>query len=141
MRLPITDRDSFFREFKFQTSRSSGPGGQHVNKVSSRVELRFNVRESQLLTDDDKALISEKLATRISNEGILSIVVQVDRSQLKNKQSAIEKFFELLTQVFTPVKKRRPTKPGRGARERRLKAKRISSEKKIRRKSSTDWND
>ena len=135
MRLPITDRDAFFREFKFQTSRSSGPGGQHVNKVDSRVELRFNIRESQLLSDEDKAKISEKLATRINNDGILSIVVQADRSQLKNKQAAIEKFFDLLTQVFTPVKKRRPTKPSRGSKERRLKTKRIGSEKKSLRKN------
>jgi len=140
MRLPITNRDAFFREFKFQTSRSSGPGGQHVNKVSSRVELRFNVRESQVLNEDDKVKISEKLATRINNEGILSIVVQADRSQLKNKQAAIERFFDLLTQVFTPVKKRRPTKPSRGSKERRLKAKRIGAEKKIRR-SSSDWKE
>ncbi len=140
MRLPITDRDSFFREFKFQTSRSSGPGGQHVNKVSSRVELRFNVRESQILSEDDKVKISEKLATRINNDGILSIVVQADRSQLKNKQAAIERFFELLTKTFTPVKKRRPTKPSRGSKERRLKAKRIGAEKKTRR-SSSDWNE
>ena len=140
MYLPITNQDSFIREFKFQTSRSSGPGGQHVNKVSSRVELRFNLWESHLLTYEDKDLIYRKLSTRISQDGILSIVVQADRSQLRNKQSAIEKFFDLLTQAFTPVKKRRPTRPSRGARERRLKTKRIDSEKKTRRRSS-DWNE
>ncbi len=140
MHLPITNQDSFIREFKFQTSRSSGPGGQHVNKVSSRVELRFNLWESQLLTYEDKDLIYRKLPTRISQEGILSIVVQADRFQLRNKQLAIEKFFDLLTQAFTPVKKRRPTRPSRGARERRLKDKRIGSEKKTRR-SSSDWNE
>jgi ribosome-associated protein len=139
MLLPISNREAFLREFKFQTSRSSGPGGQHVNKVSSRVELRFNVQESQLLSDDDKGILYNKLATRINQDGILSIVVQADRSQLKNKQSTIEKFFDLLTQAFTPVKKRRPTKPSRGARERRLQAKRQGSEKKSRRRS-TDWN-
>lgn len=135
MLLPISNREAFFREFKFQTSRSSGPGGQHVNKVSSRVELRFNLRETQLLNDDDKSILYHKLATRISQDDILSIVVQADRSQLKNKQSAIEKFFDLLTQAFTPVKKRRPTKPSRRARERRLKTKRLDSEKKTRRQS------
>ena len=138
MRLPIINQDDFYREFKFQTSRSSGPGGQHVNKVSSRVELRFDVRESQLLEESDKAILFSKLATRINNDGILSIVVQADRSQLRNKQLAVEKFFELLTKIFTPVKKRRPTKPSRGSKERRLKAKRIGSEKKTRRRS-TDW--
>ena len=139
MRLPITNQDDFYREFKFQTSRSSGPGGQHVNKVSSRVELRFNVQESQLLSDDDKGILYNKLATRINNDGILSIVVQADRSQIRNKQLAVEKFFDLLTQAFMPVKKRRPTKPSRGARERRLQAKRQGAEKKSRRRS-TDWN-
>ena len=140
MKLPITDQEAYIREFKFQTSRSSGPGGQHVNKVSSRVELRFNLRETQLLSDEDKSILYNKLATRISLDGILSIVVQADRSQFRNKQSAIETFFDLLTQAFTPVKKRRPTKPGRGARERRLKAKRLGSEKKSRRRSS-GWDD
>ncbi|MDE5421701.1 aminoacyl-tRNA hydrolase [Ancylomarina sp. DW003] len=135
MFLPISNKEAFLREFKFQTSRSSGPGGQHVNKVSSRVELRFNLRETQLLSDDDKSILYHKLATRISQDDILSIVVQADRSQLKNKQSAIEKFFDLLTQAFTPVKKRRPTKPSRRARERRLKTKRLDSEKKTRRQS------
>jgi len=140
MHIPITNQDSFIREFKFQTSRSSGPGGQHVNKVSSRVELRFNLWESQLLTYEEKNLLYRKLSSRISQEGILSIVVQADRSQLKNKQLAITKFFDLLTQAFTPVKKRRPTKPSRRARERRLKTKRLDSEKKSRRRSS-DWKD
>jgi len=140
MLIPISNREAFLREFKFQTSRSSGPGGQHVNKVSSRVELRFNLRETQLLSDEDKSILYNKLSTRISQDGILSIVVQADRSQLKNKQSAIEKFFDMLTQAFTPVKKRRPTKPSRGARERRLKAKRLGSEKKMRRRSS-GWDE
>jgi len=140
MFLPISNREAFLREFKFQTSRSSGPGGQHVNKVSSRVELRFNLRETHLLNDEDKSTLYNKLATRISQDGILSIVVQTDRSQLRNKQSAIEKFFDLLTQAFTPIKKRRPTKPSRAARERRLKTKRIDSEKKTRRRSS-GWNE
>lgn len=88
-----------------------------------------------MLNDDDKSILYHKLATRISQDDILSIVVQADRSQLKNKQSAIEKFFDLLTQAFTPVKKRRPTKPSRRARERRLKTKRLDSEKKTRRQS------
>jgi len=140
MFLPISNREAFLREFKFQTSRSGGPGGQHVNKVSSRVELRFNLRETHLLSDEDKSKLYNKLATRISQDGILSIVVQADRSQLRNKQSAIEKFFDLLTWAFTPVKKRRATKPSRGARERRLKTKRHDSEKKTRRRSS-GWDE
>lgn len=138
MHIPITDRDLFIREFKFQTSRSSGPGGQHVNKVSSRVELRFNLRGSQLLNDDDKEILYQKLATRISQDGILSIVVQADRSQLRNKQLAIEKFFDLVNKALTPEKERKASKPSRSARERRLKSKRRESEKKARRRD-TDW--
>jgi len=140
MNLPIENKEDFIREFKFQTSRSSGPGGQHVNKVSSRVELRFNLKETQLLSEENKALLYKKLATRISQEGVLSVVVQADRSQLKNKQTAIEKFFELLEHALKPEKKRRATKPSRAARERRLQAKKQSSEKKTRRRSS-DWKD
>jgi len=138
MNLPILEQDNFIREFKFQTSRSSGPGGQHVNKVSSRVELRFNVKETQLLSEKDKELLLRRLSTRISQEGILSIVVQADRSQLRNKQLAIEKFFELVTKALIPETKRKIRKPSRKARERRLQAKRRDSEKKARRRD-TDW--
>lgn len=138
MNLPILEQDNFIREFKFQTSRSSGPGGQHVNKVSSRVELRFNVSETQLLSESDKELLLKRLSTRISKEGILSIVVQIDRSQLRNKHLAIEKFFELVTKALIPETKRKIRKPSRRARERRLQAKHRDSEKKARRRD-TDW--
>lgn len=139
MRLPpLKDRD-FIKEFKFQTSRSSGPGGQNVNKVSTRVELRFNVMESQLLTEREKEILQIKLATRISQDGILSIAVQIERSQLRNKQLAIEKFFDLVSKALAPVKKRRPTKPSRGAKERRLQAKREGAQRKARRRSD-DWD-
>ena len=139
MRLPpLKDRD-FIKEFKFQTSRSSGPGGQNVNKVSTRVELRFNVMESQLLTEREKEILQIKLATRISQEGILSIAVQIERSQLRNKQLAIEKFFDLVSKALAPIKKRRPTKPSRGAKERRLQAKTEGAQRKARRRSD-DWD-
>ena len=135
---PLKDRD-FIKEFKFQTSRSSGPGGQNVNKVSTRVELRFNVMESQLLTEREKEILQIKLATRISQEGILGIAVQIERSQLRNKQLAIEKFFDLVSKALAPIKKRRPTKPSRGAKERRLQAKREGAQRKARRRSD-DWD-
>jgi len=140
MRSGISDQDAFIREFKFQTSRSSGPGGQNVNKVSSRVELRFNLKETQLLNEDEKDILYKKLASRISQEGILIIVVQIDRSQLRNKQLAIERFFKLVAYALKPEKQRRATKPSRAARERRLQAKRLGAEKKARRRAS-DWKD
>ncbi|MCK9400854.1 MAG: aminoacyl-tRNA hydrolase [Bacteroidales bacterium] len=121
-------------EFTFTASRSSGPGGQHVNKVSTKVELRFNVIESALLTAEEKEIILTKLANKINSVGELILVAQSDRSQLKNKEKVIEKLYTLLSKALTPVKKRKPTKPSRAAKEKRLEDKRIRAEKKERRK-------
>lgn len=98
-------------EIKYLTSRSSGPGGQNVNKVSTRVELRFNIPASASLTDEEKARINEVLRNRISNEGDLIIVSQSERSQLKNKEKATERFFNLLAKALTDKPERKPTKP------------------------------
>lgn len=121
-------------EFTFTASRSSGPGGQHVNKVSTKVELRFNVIESAILTAEEKEIILSKLANKINSVGELILVAQSDRSQLKNKENAIEKFYALLAKALTPVKKRKPTKPSRAAKEKRLEKKQARSEQKERRK-------
>jgi len=124
----------FSPEFIITASRSSGPGGQNVNKVSTRIELRFNVLQSTLLTTEEKEIIQNKLASRINSEGEIILVNQTDRSQLNNKEKAIEKFYVLLSKALTPVKKRKPTKPSPAAKEKRLEEKRIRSEKKERRK-------
>jgi ribosome-associated protein len=129
----INGRDFTF-EFNFAASRSSGPGGQNVNKVSTKIELRFDVNSSQLLSDGEKVLVNAKLANKISNEGILIIVAQTDRSQLKNKEDAIKKFYILIEKAIAPVKKRKPTKPSKAAKEKRLVKKRIIAEKKVLRK-------
>lgn len=129
----LKDRD-FSTEFTFTASRSSGPGGQNVNKVSSKVELRFNVLQSTLLTEDEKEIIQAKLASKINSEGELILVSQSERSQLMNKDKVTEKFYLLLVKALTPIKKRKPTKPSLAAREKRLEEKRIISEKKERRK-------
>lgn len=115
-------------EFQFFTSRSSGPGGQNVNKVNSKVELRLDIRNSAILTQEQKDLICTKLASKITDEGILSVVSQRDRSQLSNKEDAVQKLYQLIIKVLTPVKPRRKTKPTQGSIEKRLTQKRQKAE-------------
>ena len=125
-------------EFQFLTSRSSGPGGQNVNKVNSKVELRFDIQNSSLLTDDQKNILLVKLATKITSEGILSVVSQRDRSQLSNKEDAIEKLYLLIAKALKPVKPRKNTRPTKGSVERRLTTKRIKAEIKQNRQKLED---
>lgn len=125
-------------EFQFFTSRSSGPGGQNVNKVNSKVELRFDIQNSSLLTDDQKEILHTKLATKITSEGILSVVSQRDRSQLANKEDAIEKLYLLISKALKPVIRRRKTKPTKSSVEKRLTGKRIKSEIKQNRQKLDD---
>jgi ribosome-associated protein len=120
----------FSPEFKFQTSRSRGAGGQNVNKVESRVELIFDVNNSTLLDEAQKDKIRTKLVNKIDNEGLLHITAEASRSQLKNKELAVEKFYILLEKALTEQKPRKPSKPSRAAKEKRLQAKRINSLKK-----------
>jgi ribosome-associated protein len=127
----------FSSEFKFHTSRSGGKGGQNVNKVSSKVELAFDVEGSQILTDEQKARVKDKLASRINSEGLLKIVSQTDRTQLGNKQIVIKAFFDLLEKAFHREKKRVKSKPTKASKRRRLEGKTKHSEKKALRKK--DW--
>jgi ribosome-associated protein len=129
-------------EFVFSSSRSSGPGGQNINKVNTKVELRFNLSNSARLTGKEKILIAEKLANKINRDGELIIVSQSERSQLKNKNVAIEKFYSLISKALTVRKKRRPTSPTRKSKEDRLNVKRLrSSVKRTRRKKSDSSDD
>lgn len=124
------DKVLLIKELSFNTSRSSGSGGQNVNKVETKVELRFNVNESALLTVDEKDRISIKLKNRISNDGFLILSSESERTQLANKKKSIELFFELLEKALYIPKKRINTKPSKSSKEKRLKSKKINSEKK-----------
>lgn len=132
--MDISDID-FFPEFVFKTSRSGGSGGQNVNKVSTKVELDFDIQKSHYLTENQKEVLQNKLTKRINKEGILQIISQTERSQLGNKEKVIRKFYELLEKSFKPVKKRVKTKPGKAAKEKRIRKKKILSEKKSKRKN------
>lgn len=125
-------------ELSFKTSRSGGAGGQHVNKVSTKVELNFDVLNSAHLSDEQKERIQLKLANRMSKDGVLQIISQSERTQLRNKHLAISKFKELIVSCFEVVKKRIPKKVPKSAIEKRLKSKKIQSNKKNSRKSDFD---
>ncbi|MEI8112159.1 MAG: alternative ribosome rescue aminoacyl-tRNA hydrolase ArfB [Bacteroidia bacterium] len=135
---PILNIPDLSSEFQFLTSRSSGPGGQNVNKVNSKVELRFDIQNSMLLTDEQKEILQRKLAKKISTEGIFSVVSQIDRSQLTNKEDAIRKFYLLISKALQPVKRRKRTKPTHTSIEKRLTGKRIKSEIKQKRQKIDD---
>lgn len=130
----IMDLEALIPELDFYASRSSGPGGQNVNKVNTKVELRFDVKNSSVLSEEEKNLLLVKLKTRINNEGILIITSQEDRSQLKNKENTIAKLYALITRALTPQKPRRPTRPTAASKLKRLTAKKKTGEKKSLRK-------
>ena len=117
-------------EIKFQTSRSGGKGGQNVNKVETSVEGYFQIGESRILNDDQKALVLEKLSNRINNEGFLQVRSQIHRTQLANKEEVIEKMNDLITNSLKKQKKRIATKPSWSSKQKRSESKIRQAEKK-----------
>jgi len=120
-------------ELQFQFSRSGGPGGQNVNRRETRVELLFDLRQSPSLSDRERARLLQRLAPYVDADGILRIVVTTERSQLRNRQEAIERFAELLRQGLRVPRRRVPTQPSAQAMARRLEQKRRRSAIKARR--------
>lgn len=118
------------KELNFRTSRSSGSGGQHVNKVETRVELLFDIQASVFLSDGQKERLVEHLANRINKDGVLNVASESSRSQSRNRRIAIKKFDELVTEALRPRKKRRGAGPLKADRKKRLEEKRRQSEKK-----------
>jgi ribosome-associated protein len=128
------DQDKILSELTFKAVRSSGPGGQNVNKVSSKVVLGFDLRNSQAITDIEKSRLMDKLASKLTIENILILNCDEDRSQLKNKEIVIKRFFEIIKKGLHVPKPRKPTNVPRSVIERRLKNKSTTSNVKLNRK-------
>ena len=127
------NREGIIQELKFKAVRSRGAGGQHVNKVSSKVELTFDLENSMALTDLEKNRLLKKLSSKLSKENILLMQCEETRSQHKNKELVIKKFLETLEANLVVPKRRRKTKPTRSAIEKRLKSKKKAALKKLNR--------
>jgi ribosome-associated protein len=120
-------------EVTYKATRSSGPGGQHVNKTSTRVELYWNLEESQAVSDAERALLRTALENRINREGQLILSASRTRSQLKNKREVTDKFIKLLERKVQPPRVRKKTRTPASVKRKRLKDKRVASEKKANR--------
>ena len=128
------DTEKIISELSFKAVRSSGAGGQNVNKVSSKVVLSFDLLNSQSFNDVEKILLSDKLKTKVTSDGILILNCDEDRSQLKNKEIVTKRFLKIIQNALIIPKERKPTKVPRAVVEKRISEKRIASEIKQNRK-------
>jgi ribosome-associated protein len=137
--IPINARLAIPRdELELKATRSGGPGGQHVNTSSTRIELVWNVASSPSLWEDERTRLLEKLAHRLDGEGQLRIVAQGERSQLQNREAAIARFAEVVAKALVVPKRRKATRPTKASKEKRLQGKKQRSELKRERRRNTD---
>jgi len=134
MQFSLQQRKNLLSEVLYSAVRSSGPGGQNVNKLNTKVEIRFSVINSNILSVTEKNKIRVKLKNIINAEGELVLVSQIERSQWRNREKVTEKFFFLLEDALTPVKKRIKTKPSYSSRLKRIESKKKLGQKKQLRK-------
>ncbi|MEO7216215.1 alternative ribosome rescue aminoacyl-tRNA hydrolase ArfB [Mucilaginibacter sp.] len=132
------DKASLQKEISYKTSRSGGKGGQNVNKVSSKVELLFNINESVLFTDEEKLLLNEKLQSRFNKDGSVQVICDEERSQYLNKEIAVERLMVLLGKALIRPKIRKKLKISKAAKLTRLGNKKAQSDKKENRKKNFD---
>jgi ribosome-associated protein len=129
--LRVNDELSIPRsELEFRATRSGGPGGQHVNTSSTRIELLWNVHTSRALSDEQRERLRQRLSSRTDADGFVRIVSSENRSQLRNREAAESRLAETIRRALVKPRKRIPTRPSRSSREARLKDKRMRSEKK-----------
>ncbi len=120
----------YLHELVFTTSRSSGPGGQNVNKVNTKVTLKWDVLNATSITEEQRLIIREKLKSYFTKEGVLILMAQDKRSQLANKEAVLHKLDQLLKKAFVRKKVRKATKPSKTAVKKRLESKKQHAEKK-----------
>ena len=132
----MLDVQNLTKELKFKAIRSGGAGGQHVNKVSSKIELTFDISASKVLSEDQKELLLKKISSRLTKENVLILFCDESRSQHKNKEIAIERFLEVLKKGLKKPKSRKKTKPSKASIKKRLANKKKLGEKKISRKKT-----
>ena len=125
-------------ELEVRASRSSGAGGQHVNKTASRVELVWSIEHSSVLSEEQRSMLRDRLASRLSTEGAIRVVSSETRSQHRNREIAEARLADLIRKALTPRKKRKPTRRPRSADEARLASKKLHSRKKRERKGDPD---
>ena len=134
MVLPDSIKEQLLTEVQFSASRSGGPGGQNVNKVNTKIELRFSVQESEVFDEEQKQLILLKLKNRINNQGKLLVTSSAERTQWRNKEKATQIFFELIEIALTKPRKRKKTQPTAASLLKRIENKKKLGQKKQLRK-------